>query len=179
MQAKKYYKNYPMHKPFFIRFPILLAIFLLPHLAGAETWYVKKSSTKLQAKASARSEVLGELKQGTPVEVKNKAGKFFQVSAGGKTGWVFQFKLSKKAPVGEQGDGNVLAALGGSQKMAARESASGSSIRGLSPISEQHARKKGATDKSIQAVKDMETFKVRPEELDRFLEEGKLGEYSQ
>ena len=28
---------------------------LLPHLATAETWYVKKSSTKLQAEASARS----------------------------------------------------------------------------------------------------------------------------
>ena len=63
--------------------------------------------------------------------------------------------------------------------MAARESASGSSIRGLSPNSEQHARKKGATPESIQAVKDMEDFKVRSEELDRFLEEGKLGEYLQ
>jgi hypothetical protein len=49
----------------------------------------------------------------------------------------------------------------------------------LSPISEQHARKKGATSESIQAVKDMEDYKVRPEALDRFLEEGKLSEYSQ
>lgn len=63
--------------------------------------------------------------------------------------------------------------------MATRGSASGSSIRGLNPISEKHAWKKGATRESIQAVKDMEKFKIRPEELDRFLEEGKLGEYSQ
>ncbi len=168
-----------MHKSLFVRFSIALAILLLPHLVGAETWYVKKSSTKLQAKASARSEILGKLKQGTPVKVKSKSGKFYQVSTGGKTGWVFRFKLSKKAPAGEQGDGDVLAALGGDSKMTVRESASGSSIRGLSPISEQHAREKGATDESIQAVKNMETFKLRPEELDRFLEEGKLGEYSQ
>ena len=169
-----------MYKSFFVRFLIVLAILLLPHLASAETWYVKKSATKLQAKASARSEVLGKLGKGTPVKVKKKSGKFFQVSAGGKTGWVFRFKLTKKAPAGGgQGDGDVLSALGGDQKMAARESASGSSIRGLSPISEQHARKKGATEESIQAVKNMENFKVRPEELDRFLEEGKLGEYSQ
>lgn len=168
-----------MYKPFFIRFLIVLATLLLPHLATAETWYVKKSATKLQAEASARSEVLGKLQKGMPVKVKKKSGKFFKVSADGKTGWVFRFKLTKKAPAGGQSDGDVLSSLGGDQKMAARESASGSSIRGLSPISEQHARKKGATEESIQAVKNMENFKVRPEELDRFLEEGKLGEYSQ
>ena len=168
-----------MHKSLFVRFSIALAILLLPHLAGAETWYVKKSATKLQAEASARSEVLSKLQKGTPVKVKKKSGKFFQVSSNGKTGWIFRFKLTKKAPAGGQGDGDVLSALGGDQEMSARESASGSSIRGLSPIAEQHARKKGATDASIQAVKNMENFKVRPEELDRFLEEGKLGEYSQ
>ncbi|MZH45849.1 MAG: SH3 domain-containing protein [Nitrospinae bacterium] len=179
IDSKKYCKKHMMTKPVFIRFLIAFAIILLPHLANAETWYVKKSSTKLQAKASARSKVLGKLSKGTPVKIKGKSGKFFEVSTGGKTGWIFRFKLTKKAPAGGQGDGDVLAALGGEQKMSARESASGSSIRGLSPISEQHARKKGATEESIQAVKNMESFKVRPEELDRFLEEGKLGEYSQ
>jgi len=165
-----------------IRFSMLLSavvLLLLPHLATAETWYVKKSSTKLQGEASARSKVITKLQKGTAVEVEKKAGKFFRVSAGGKTGWIFRFKLSKKAPSGGQGGGDVLGALGGNQRMAARESASGSSIRGLSPVSEQHARKKGATSESIQAVKDMENFKIRPEELDRFLEKGRLGEYSQ
>jgi uncharacterized protein YgiM (DUF1202 family) len=156
-----------------------VVFFLLPHWVAAETWYVKKSATKMQAEASARSKVLTKLKQGTAVEVKKKSGKFFQVLAKGKTGWIFRFKLSKKAPADSQNDGDVLGALGGRQKMAARESTSGSSIRGLSPVSEQHARKKGATPESIQAVKDMENFKIRPEELDRFLEKGKLGEYSQ
>ena len=171
-----------MHRPIFIRFFFLLsaaAILLLPQLASAETWYVKKSRTKLQAEASARSKVLSKLSKGTPVDVMKKSGKFFLVSTSGKEGWVFRFKLSKKAPAGGQGEGDVLGALGGNQRMAARESASGSSIRGLSPISEQHAREKGATSESIQAVKDMEDFIVRPGQLDRFLEEGKLGEYSQ
>lgn len=171
-----------MQKFSFIRFSVFLfgmVLFLLPSLATAETWYVKKSRTKLQAEASARSKVVGKLNKGTPVNIKKKSGKFFQVSTGGKTGWIFRFKLTKKAPASNQGDGDALSALGGNQRMAARESASGSSIRGLSPVSEEHARKKGATSESIQAVKDMEDYKVRPEELDRFLEEGKLGEYSQ
>jgi uncharacterized protein YgiM (DUF1202 family) len=171
-----------MHKFAFNRFLLIVsvfAVFTLPHLAIAETWYVKKSATKLQAEASARSKVLGTLKQGTPVEIIKKSGKFFKVSTAGNTGWVFRFKLSKKAPPAAQGDEDVLGALGGSQRMAARESASGSSIRGLSPVAEQHARKKGATSASIQAVKDMEDFKIQPKELDRFLQKGKLGEYAQ
>jgi uncharacterized protein YgiM (DUF1202 family) len=171
-----------MHRPIFIRFFFLLsaaAILLLPQLASAETWYVKKSRTKLQAEASARSKVLSKLSKGTPVDVMKKSGKFFLVSTSGKEGWVFRFKLTKKAPAGGQGEGDVLGALGGNQKMAARESNSGSSIRGLSPISEEHARKKGATTESIQAVKDMEMYKVNPEQLDGFLEKGKLGEYAQ
>lgn len=157
-----------------------IVFFLLPQLADAETWYVKKSRTKLQAEASARSKVLGKLRRGASVEVKKKSGRFFKVSTGSKTGWVFRFKLTKKAPSTRgRNDGDVLGTLGGNDRMATRESTSGSSIRGLSPISEKHARKKGATKENIQAVKDMETFEVRPEEMDQFLEEGKLGEYIQ
>jgi hypothetical protein len=47
-----------MHKSLFVHFLIALAILLLPYLAGVETWYVEKSATKLQAAASAHSEVL-------------------------------------------------------------------------------------------------------------------------
>jgi uncharacterized protein YgiM (DUF1202 family) len=165
-----------------IRYSIILsgiAILLFPQWVAAETWYVKKSRTKLQAEASARSKVIGKLRKGTPVEVNKKSGRFFQVSTSSKTGWIFRFKLTKKAPSSSGGGGDVLGTLGGDQRMATRESRSGSSIRGLSPISEEHARKKGATRENIQAVKDMESFEVRPEEMDQFLEEGKLGEYIQ
>jgi hypothetical protein len=44
-----------MHKCLYVHFSIALAILLLPHLAGADTWYVKNSPTKLQAEASANS----------------------------------------------------------------------------------------------------------------------------
>ena len=61
--------------------------------------------------------------------------------------------------------------------MSARESASASSIRGLSPVSEEHAQKKGISKEDIQAVKDMENFKVSAGEVDGFLSQRKLGEY--
>ena len=84
---------------------------------AAETWYVKKSKTKLQAKAKARSKVLGKLNKGTPVDVLGKSGKFYKVSVGSETGWIFIFKLTKKAPSGSSGDSDLLGALGGQQQI--------------------------------------------------------------
>ncbi len=146
----------------------------------AETLYVKKDGTKLQAADSAKSDVVATLNGGTAVQVVKKAGKFYEVTApGGKKGWIFKFKLTAKAPAQSGGGGDVLGALGGQQKIAARESGSGSSIRGLSPISEKRAKTKGIPEENIKAVKQMESFKVSKEELDRFLKEGHLGEYGE
>ena len=155
---------------------MVLFLLVLPGTASAQTMYVKKSGTKLRASNSAKSDVLAKLKKGTPVTVAKKSRRFYKVSApGGKSGWIFKFKLTSKAPQRGQG-GDFLGALGG-QQIAARESASGSSIRGLSPISEKHAKSKGISQKNIDAVKKMENFKVRSEEIEKFLMEGKLGEY--
>ena len=158
-------------------FIFLFAGFSFTSQVEAETWYVKKSATKLQTEAKARSKVLGKLNKGTPVNVLGKSGKFYQVSAGGETGWIFRFKLTKVSPSGNGRD-DVLGALGGQQQIAARESAYGSSIRGLSPVSEEHAIKKGASPASIESVKEMERYKVDDEALDKFLEEGRLGAYA-
>jgi uncharacterized protein YgiM (DUF1202 family) len=164
---------------------IRIFIFLLLGLGfaseiAAQTLYVKKSGTKLQASDSAKSEVIAILSKGTPAKVIEKARKFYKVSAGGKTGWIFKFKLTAKAPVKSGGgDVGILGALGGRQKIAANEASSGSSIRGLSPISERRAKNKGISDQDIQAVKDMEAFHIDPKAMDKFLREGKLGEYGQ
>jgi len=163
---------------------IPLLVFLLVGLGfvsevSAQTLYVKKSGTKLQASDSAKSKVIAKLSQGTLVKVVKKGKRFYQVSAGGKTGWIFKFKLTAKAPSKSGGDTGVLGILGGRQKIAAREASSGSSIRGLSPISEKHAKSKGISEEDIQAVKQMEAFRIIPKEMENFLKEGKLGEYGQ
>lgn len=157
---------------------LLLGLGFVPEIS-AQTLYVKKSGTKLQASDSAKSDVLATLSQGTPAKVIKKGKKFYQVSAEGKKGWIFKFKLSAKAPAKSGGDGGILGALGGRQKIAANEASSGSSIRGLSPISERHAKNKGISEKDIQAVKQMEAFRVDPKAMENFLKEGKLGEYGQ
>ena len=174
----------PKHK-----FPKVFSVFLTCLLASAfislalpgegygKTMYVKKSGTKLRSADSAKSKVLGKLGKGSAVDVTGKSGKFLKVSTpGGKSGWIFKFKLTTKEPAGGGGGGDLLGALGG-QQIAARESSSGSSIRGLSPMSEKHAKSKGISQSNIDDVKKMEQFKVSDQELQNFLSQGKLGEY--
>lgn len=157
---------------------IFLASIVLASGVWAETLYVKKSGTKLQAEGSAKSKVVKVLGQGTAVDVKEKSGKFYKVSAGGSEGFVFKFKLTSKKPA-KAGGGGLLDVLGGDTKIAAKESSSASSIRGLSPMSEEHAKKKGVSEKDIQAVKQMENFKVSAHEVEQFLAHRKLGEFGE
>lgn len=156
---------------------LLTAGLISPAPLRAETMYAK-ADTKVMEQDSAQSKALQVLDAGTPVEVVEKSAKFYKVSLpGGKEGWIFKFKLSAEAPSGDSGGGNVLDTLGGKQQIAARESGSGSSIRGLSPMAEKDAKSKGVSPENIQAVKQMESFRVNPEELNKFLQEGRLGEY--
>lgn len=151
--------------------------FVLPGEGHSKTMYVKKSGTKLRSADSTKSKVLGKLGKGTALDVTEKSGKFLKVSTpDGQSGWIFKFKLTAKKPAGSGGGGDFLGALGG-QQIAARESSSGSSIRGLSPMSEKHAKNKGISQSNIDDVKKMEQFKVSDQELQNFLSQGKLGEY--
>jgi len=167
----------PLNK-FWIAALILVGIGLLPGSGWAETWYVKSSRTKMTAKASARSKKVATLSAGTAVKILKKEKRFYKISAKGKRGWVFKFKLTKKKPRNAKKD-DGLGSLFGNQRMAASESSSGSSIRGLSPISEKQAKSRGVTQDNIDSIKQMEEFSISEEELDQFLAEGRLREYAE
>ena len=159
---------------------LITGLVVWPAILFAETMYVKSSGTKVMKEESAESKVVLVLDQGGAVEVTQKSSKFYKVKlSGGGEGWIFKFKLSSDAPSEAGGGGDTLGILGGKQKIAAAESGSDSSIRGLNPIAEKHAQNKGITPQNIQAVKQMENFKVGREELEKFLREGRLGEYAQ
>ncbi|QPJ64752.1 MAG: SH3 domain-containing protein [Candidatus Nitrohelix vancouverensis] len=148
--------------------------------AQAVSMYVKKPGVKLMAEDSSKSKVVAQLQEGASVEILKKSGKYYQVSTGGKTGWVFKFYLSSSAPAGGGGgDADLLGSLGGRQKVAANETGSSSSIRGLSPTSQELAQKKGIPKESVQAVQAMESYQISNNDLDQFLQEGQLGEYAQ
>ncbi len=147
-------------------------------LGFAETLYVKSSKTKLRSSDNVKASVLALLEKGTPVTVIVKSKRFFKVGLqNGQKGWIFKFKLSQKAPAGSGGGGGGFADVLAGSQMSANESTSASSIRGLSPVSENYAKSKGISTQNIQAVDNMEAYKINSAELEKFLQEGRLGEY--
>jgi hypothetical protein len=175
----------------FAHFIYLIAGLVLPQILCAETLYVRIVGTKMMEKESARSKVVKVLKKDTPVELVQKAERFYKVVLQDNTqGWIYKFKLTRRVPLETVGKNNREELLDNEQIILSRESDSGSSIRakkivmgfqnrthGLSPISKRHAIKKKIPQKHIDSFLEMENFEFSQEEWDDFLREGRLGEY--
>ena len=155
-----------------------LTLTFMPSPAQAETMYAKKNGVKVTAEKSPTSKVVGTLNTGDQVQVVKKEGRQYQVKlSNGKSGWVFKFKLSSKKPAGKSG-GSSLSALTGKTTIAARESRSGGSIRGLKETTENYAQGKNIDPSHRRSVDAMEAFLVSDGELAQFQQAGRVGDYS-
>lgn len=142
----------------------------------AASMYAKQKDVKVTSEKSPKSAVITNLKLGEEVTVLEKSGRLLKIqTADGKTGWVFKFRLSDKEP---SSGGSLLSGLRGRRKLAARESRTGGSIRGLKESTEHYAATKHIKQEHRDAVDRMELFTIPQEELTRFKQEGRLGEYS-
>ena len=140
--------------------------------------YAKKSGVKVTAEKSPTSEVIAKLNVGDRVKVVKEEGRQYQVKlSSGKSGWVFKFKLTEIKPEGKSGR-RALSGLTGKTTIAARESRSGGSIRGLKETTENYAKGKNIDPSHRRSVDKMEAFSVSDAELAKFQEEGGVGDYS-
>ncbi len=163
---------------FSIPLTLVLALILLPGLSRAETMYAKKDGVKVTAEKSPKSQVVGNLNTGDQVEIVKKDGRQYQVKLpNGKSGWVFKFKLSETEPA-EKSGGSSLSGLTGKTTIAARESRSGGSIRGLKETTEQYAQGKNIDPAHRRSVDAMVAFSVSGSELAQFQQAGQVGDYS-
>ena len=157
---------------------IVLALVIMPNLSQAETMYAKKSGVNVTAEKSPTSKVVGTLDVGDEVEIVKKDGRHFQVTLpNGKSGWVFQFKLTDSKPAKKSG-GSSLSGLTGKTTIAAREARSGGSIRGLKETTEQYAQGKNIDPAYQRDVDAMVAFSVSRSELAQFQQAGGVGDYS-
>ncbi|MFH1016778.1 MAG: SH3 domain-containing protein [Pseudomonadota bacterium] len=161
----------------FLHLSALFAVIVFPTTLSAETLYVNSPTADLKSSTAASASVLAQLPRGTGVNVIGRTGSWVQVNAGGKTGFVYKFKLVAKKPSASGGSG-LLAGLGGGGATA-REGSTATSIRGLSPTSEKYAGRAAIKPEDVKMVKHMESVRVSKAELDAFLKDGKLGEYAQ
>jgi len=150
---------------------LLLLLFAFAGTAAAASLYVRANGTELKDKASPGGAVLTKLDIGTKVDVVAKEGSWVKVTVKGKTGYIFGQKLSEDKPDKER--------FGGAVAATASEGDSALALRGLSPTSEKYAERNKIKPSDIAAVKEMEKRKATADEIDRFLREGKLGEYAQ
>ncbi|MCP9449144.1 MAG: SH3 domain-containing protein [Nitrospira sp.] len=166
------------------RLRFALAIFMLgilatlsPTILFAQTMYISRDEVKLTEEKSPTSKVVETLRRGTQVRVIEKSDRHFKVQApSGKTGWVFKFTLSDQKAGG--GGGNLLSAVTGDTRIAAREAGTGGSIRGLKETSERYATTKHVDQTAKDAVQRMEDRVIPREELLKFQREGSVGEFS-
>lgn len=155
-----------------------VTLLLAPGLAVAQTMYAKDDGVKVTEEKSPMSRVVETLRLGDRVRVLEKRGRHYKVRGpSGKTGWVFKFKLSETEVRGG-GGGDVLSALTGQSRIAAREARTGGSIRGLKEVSERYAKKKNLDPASREAVQRMEDRTIPRERLLDFQRQGSVGEFS-
>lgn len=153
-----------------------VAVFLFASSAAAASMYVRASGTDLKDKPSPAGASVAKLDIGTKVEVVAKEGAWAKVRFKGadkkeKTGYVFAAKLSADKPDKER--------FGGAVAANASEGDTAMALRGLSATSEKYAERTNIKPEHIAAVKAMEQRKASPVEIDKFLKDGKLGEYAQ
>lgn len=158
--------------------PLVIAFLLLAFAgtAAAASLYVRANGTELKDKPGPGGASLAKLDIGTKVEVVAKEGAWVKVTFKGadkkeKTGYIFGQKLSDDKPDKER--------FGGAVTASASEGDSALALRGLSATSEKYAERNQIKPSDIAAVKEMEKRKIAAGDIDKFLREGKLGEYAQ
>ena len=147
---------------------------------AAEMLWVSSEGAKLKMEPSASSDTIEALPVGSELQVDSSEGSWYKVTTkSNHSGWVYRGKVSTAQPEGkeEKGGGGLFGALPGSSVQASSADTS-RSIRGLSPAAKEYAaatRTPEVYEKALDRVLDL---KVTDREIEEFLREGKIGEYS-
>ena len=137
--------------------------------------YVTSSGADLKSDKSASSSTVTTLSVGTKLSVISSSGKWYNVSAqSGQTGWIYRGKVSTSPPSG--GGGLFGSSSGSSITLSQADTAR--SIRGLSPEAEQYAQNARVSPAAQRALDRVLARSVSDYEVDRFLKEGKIGEFA-
>ncbi len=159
---------------------VALAILAAVALAQTTLW-VSSTGAKLKAETRATSATVAEPPLGTELTVLETQDKWYRVSVpGGATGWIYRGKVSETPPAGSSagGGGGLFGGLASSSIQAGAADTS-RSIRGLSPETTQYAENAGTPQQYRQALDRVLARQVGDAALDRFLREGRIGEYAE
>ena len=141
---------------------------------AGDTVYSLHAGTPLYPEAKKSDTPTGTVgfAEALKIQTVNPNGMWLNVSAGGKTGWVFKAMIAEKQPVAEKTTG--VASVDASSTTTA------AAARPLSPEAEQYAQRHN----QVNAGKDVdwveaEAHKVTKPIVDSYMKENKKGEYQE
>ena len=176
-----------MKRPVIILSTLIFTLFVtLSICVAAQTLYVTSEDATLKADSSSSSATIMELKRGTELTVVSKDGRWYSVTTPtNEKGWIYRGKVSEEPPEMEdmedeegEGVGGLLGGLSDSD-INADAADSSRSIRGLSPEAKEYADATGSPQEIRNALDEVIARSTTDKEIDRFLKEGKIGEYAE
>jgi len=156
----------------------MAAIFLGPvSWSLAETLYVIAKSAHIRAGKTSLDTVTDTIRYGDAVESIIRENDWVQIQTkSGAKGWIYAAnKLSSVPPVNDQGHFEKISA---NLKGPVSSTTTSAGARGLDKVAQSYAENNGISAQSRQAVDDMAKYTVDDAQVDSFLKEGGLGEYS-
>jgi len=167
----------------FSRAIVLLFLWVAVCIA-ATTLYVTSENAQLKSGRSSSSSTIMELGRGAELALVAKEGRWYQVTIDtNTTGWIYRGKVSENKPEIEglddegAGLGGLLSGLSGSD-INADAADSSRSIRGLSLEAKEYARATGTPEQNQDALDSVISRTVSDKDIDRFLKNGRSGEYA-
>ncbi len=151
--------------------------------------WISSNNAKLKAAPKSSADTVVKLPIGTKLMVEGKQKRWYKVNTeDGRSGWIYRGKVSKLKPefrpasedsaAQDNSLGNMLAGLTGSS-IQADSADSARSIRGLSPDTEEYARQTGTPLEIRQALDRVLATPATQNEVERFLQSARIGEYAE
>ena len=154
-----------------------LILMLTGVVMAAEMLWVVSEGAKLKMEPKASSATIETLPVGSELTVDSSEGSWYKVTTkSNKKGWIYRGKVSSTQPEGKGGGGLFGALPGSSVQVSAADTSR--SIRGLSPAAKEYAASANTPEAYQEALDGVLALRVTDKEIEDFLIEGKIGEYS-
>jgi len=155
-----------------------LILMLTGVVMAAEMLWVVSEGAKLKMEPSASSETIEGLPVGSELSMDSSQGSWYKVTTkSNKTGWIYRGKVSLTQPEGKKDESSPFGVLPGSS-IQVNAADTSRSIRGLSPAAKEYAASARTPEAYQKALDRVLAMRVTNKEIEDFLMEGKIGEYS-
>jgi uncharacterized protein YgiM (DUF1202 family) len=157
-----------------------LILLLTGAVIAAELMWVVSEGAKLKVEPSASSKTIETLAVGSELAVDSSEGSWYKVTTkANNTGWIYRGKVSLTPPEtrDDKGGGGLFGELPGSSVQVSAADTS-RSIRGLSPAAKEYAASTRTPEQYQRALDRVLALRLTDQEIEEFLKEGKIGEYS-